>query len=316
MSERPALTEVIRPKALRHEANRWLMRRDCGLMTEADEAQCQEWLAADPRHRQAYAEAEALFGAIDANVLPVKSVEKRTLKYSGRALVGGALAAGLAMAVIWGSDMPVRIQSDYMTARGEQKTITLSDGSTVMLNGDTALKVDFNKTRNLRLLRGEAAFQVAADPARQFTVETAKGATTALGTRFIVRRTDSQTAQVIVTEHSVRVTHGDEKSVVAQGYGLSYGTEGLGAVEAVRVSDADAWTRGHLRFVDQPLSQVVDELNRYHKGRIFLVGKDIKAMPVNGLFDIHDTEGALLSLEQALGLKARHLGAGIVILEK
>ncbi|MBL7395987.1 FecR domain-containing protein, partial [Escherichia coli] len=74
----------------------------------------------------------------------------------------------------------------------------------------------------VRLLRGEAAFTVAPNPNRPFTVEAGGGSTTALGTRFIVRRDGVQT-RVSVTEHAVRVASNPASVVVAQDQTSTYG---------------------------------------------------------------------------------------------
>lgn len=72
------------------------------------------------------------------------------------------------------------------TAYNERKTITLTDGSKVTINGLTELKLDPNYNEDSRILwlSGEAFFEVAKDKEKPFIVITGKTATTALGTSF------------------------------------------------------------------------------------------------------------------------------------
>jgi transmembrane sensor len=86
-------------------------------------------------------------------------------------------------------DLPARFAADHVTAAGETARVSLPDGSTAWLNTDSALRVAFDGARRLiRLLEGEALFEVAHDPARRFAVLAHDGLSTALGTRFAVLR--------------------------------------------------------------------------------------------------------------------------------
>lgn len=312
------------PRAITHEANRWFTRRDAGLMTAEDEACLEAWLAADPRHARAFGEAERLFASIDAGAFRVyeQAASVRAHPPSPRRVwvrtgLAAGFAAGLVLLIAAGKDLPVQLQADYLTATGEQKRIALADGSVVFLNTRSAIAVDYGRERNIRLLRGEAAFIVAADRSRPFSVEAAQGRTTALGTRFIVDRSRRGETRVTVTEHNVGVSHEDERSrvVVPEGYSVLYDAEGIGRPQALeRPSDSEAWMRGHIRFVNRPLGEVVAELNRYHKGRIIVMGRDLRALPVNGSFSATDTAGAVTAIEAALGLRSYRPGAGLIVL--
>lgn len=75
-----------------------------------------------------------------------------------------------------------------MAGVGEMPVVTLEDGSVVQLNAASAIAVEFTeKRRVIRLLRGEAFFQVAHGADRPFTVMAGTTSVTALGTAFDVR---------------------------------------------------------------------------------------------------------------------------------
>jgi transmembrane sensor len=314
---------------IEEEATRWVVECDTGLTTDGERA-LRAWLAADPLHVLAFAKAEKVWDAMSS--APVKTeVNKRreTMRHVGRLpprrersrrrWIAPALAASLALVFVGTArDWPTRLRADAMTATGERREVTLDDGSTVQLNTASAISIDYRGDRRIvRLLKGEAAFAVVADRARPFTVEAGAGTTTALGTRFIVRRDDVDT-EVTVTEHRVRVAW--PIGEVSSGVDLRVGQAtryGPGGVARPRVVDAQAvasWTRGRLVFVDRPLGEVVAELNRYHPGYIRVIGDDLAERRVSGVFRTDDPMAALGTLQRLLGIGSTRLTDRLVFL--
>lgn len=321
------------PVSITDEAARWVSESFDGALSPEHQAQLDAWLAADPRHARAFAEMQGLWGEMDsvpetkelrASVPPAlrsrRSKRDRTLKKPrGRSRwVAPAIAASLALVFVGVSeDWPLRLRADAMTATGERRSVALPDGSTVMLDTHSALSIDYDAgKRVVRLLKGEAAFTVAADPERPFTVEAAGGSTTALGTKFLVR-SESENTQVIVTEHRVRVAYPapDGAAVlVGEGEGVSYGPgSGLSDASSVKADDAMAWTQGVRVFKDAPLSQVVAEIGRYHRGYI-RVAPDAQLLRVSGVFRIDDPVAALDQLQRSLGLRSLRLTERLIFI--
>jgi transmembrane sensor len=311
MTDQPPLTPAIR-----REAAQWLARRETGDWSPEAEERCDRWRAADPRHERAYARALALWDSLDATVLTeTPDVESppihRRLAPRGFA-AWGALAAALALAVLGGPELALRLRADAVTGVGERRSVALPDGSLALLNTDSALALDHANPRQLRLLRGEAAFTVAPDRAHPFTVLSGGGSVTALGTRFILRQQHGDT-QVTVTEHAVRIARSGQARVLHEGARLTYGPAGIGAPQPVEVDDADAWTRGHLRVVNMPLGAVVAELGRYHHGYIGVTG-DLARRPVSGVFNLDDPVGAVDVIERTLGLGSTRLTDHVILI--
>jgi transmembrane sensor len=216
------------------------------------------------------------------------------------------------------SGLATRLQADAMTATGERRDVKLSDGSTVQLNTASAIAVHLSGDRRVvRLLKGEASFTVAPDRARPFTVEAGDGSTTALGTEFIIRR-DGADTDVTVTEHSVRVqTHigkAADSLDLAQGHAARYGPGGIERTHTVDTYAVAAWTRGRLVFVDRPLGEVVDELNRYHSGYIRVMADDLALRRFSGVFQVNDPLGALDTIQRSLGITSTRLTNRMVFL--
>lgn len=231
---------------------------------------------------------------------------------------GIAASLLLLLGIGWIDDWPTRLSADAVTETGEQRSVALDDGSFVDLNTDSAIAVDYRPDRRVvRLLKGEALFRVAADADRPFTVEAGGGATTALGTRFIIRR-DGDATRVVVTEHRVRVASPRDAEGQAVslgvGQGVAYGPAGLAPVMAVDVQTASAWTRGTLSFVDRPLREVVGELARYHRGYIGIAGDALAGRRVSGVFRADDTLGAVETLQRSLGISSTRITDRLILL--
>lgn len=314
------------PKEIADEAARWFADRDSGLLD--DESPLHAWLDADPRHAQAFAEMEVIWSDLgDVTRSPAIPTPLATPPIALPMARGAplrrwapmALAASLALAIVGQvNDWPTRWQADAMTETGEQRTIAMPDGSHILLNTDSAVAFDYAPGhRTIRLLKGEAAFTVAPDRKRPFIVEANEGTTTALGTRFLVRAIDDST-RISVTEHSVRVAYPTQQSRtvdVDAGQSVGYARDtGLGAVETGKAVDADAWTQGVLTFENRPLSEVVAELGRYHKGFLGVIGAEARTRRVSGVFNIHDPLGAIVKLQTSLGLKSARLTDRLVLI--
>jgi len=324
-------TEQRIPDHIEEEATRRVVERDAGLTANEDRA-LQAWLSVDPLHALAFAKAEKVWRAMGS--APVKAeVNKRRVRGVARRLgypplrqerprrrwIAPALAASLALVVVGtAQDWPTRLRADAMTATGERRDVTLDDGSTVQLNTASAITIDYRgDQRVIHLLKGEAAFTVAADRARPFTVEAGEGTTTALGTRFIVRR-DSADTEVAVTEHRVRVAWpigaASSRVDLGEGQATRYGPSGIVHPQAVDAGAIASWTRGRLVFVDRPLGEVVAELNRYHPGYIRVMGDDLAQRRVSGVFRTDDPMAALDTLQRLLGISSMRLTDRLVFL--
>lgn len=314
------------PKEISDAASRWVTSQDAGTMTESEESALAAWLAADPLHARAFAQVAALWGTVGGNQVkaalhgrysaPAAPSYRRT--WHSSQWLRPALAASLALAIIGTAyDWPTRLRADAMTETGERRAVTLDDGSVVQLDTGSAIAIDYRGDRRMvRLLKGEAAFTVAPDRARPFTVESGGGSTTALGTRFVVRR-DGDSTDVTVTEHRVRVAWpSPPRSALdlAEGLATRYGPGGIAPARRVDADAAEAWTRGVLVFVDRPLGDVVAELNRYHPGIIRVIGADLAARRVSGGFPTDDPVGAIDTLQRTLGIESTRITNRLIFL--
>jgi ferric-dicitrate binding protein FerR (iron transport regulator) len=97
----------------------------------------------------------------------------------------------------------------YTAPAGNRNNITLSDGSRILLNSNSRLRVpaDFNHTDRKIMLEGDAFFEVAHDSIRPFIVMAQGTTTTALGTSFRINAyADEPTASISLVTGKVKVT--------------------------------------------------------------------------------------------------------------
>ncbi|SFV15012.1 FecR family protein [Methylobacterium sp. 174MFSha1.1] len=287
----------------------WVVRLASSDATEADRAAFDAWLAADPVHAAAFAEMDALWRQLGhlPDRAPVRRSPRGPAGLAAILVLGGALAfqAGLAD---W-------LRSDLWSGIGDIAHATLPDGSRVDLNTGTALALHFSGAeRRVSLLRGEAVFDVARDPARPFVVEGGGVSVRAVGTVFYVRA-DGAAQPVGVAEGRVDVATGGRHVAVSAGEAFREGPAGGGeaVVAKADVARAIAWRDGRLTVSGERLSDVLAELGRYRRGRIVLLDAKAGERRVTGAFDLRDTDDALDALAAGLSLRVTRLTPLLVL---
>ena len=318
------------PSSLEDEALAWVVRLHSGHASEQDHRACEAWKNVSPSHRQAFREALTLWEEIGAvgttRRLLSQNIHQADSRSRGRLhrLRKWSLVACILVAIggfFWESlHFQLRLQTaQHRTAVGQQEQIVLQDGSQLMLNTDTALDVVFSpERREVHLLKGEAAFVVAPDSTRSFTVRSQGTDTTALGTKFVVQ-TRNDFVTVTVLEHAVQVSSQNQPTasyeVLREGQQISYSTDaGWSPTRSVDANQMFAWQRGKMIFQAQPLGTVVADLNRYRHGHIFILNPSLRTLPVTGVFEIDDPDGALRIIEQTLAIRDTNISPYFVFL--
>jgi transmembrane sensor len=276
------------------------VRPEDSALKEAFEA----WLKADPCHAEAWRAASRTWQAMGA-VPPVHGDQWQT----GSGTIPTAqrrrvrpLAAVLALAAclaLWLALDTPRPRGDYHTATGETRQVTLADGSLVTLDSGTALDVAYDTgQRTVRLLSGQAFFEVAPDARRPFTVSAAGITVTVVGTAFDVGLTD-QTVQVTVQHGKVQV---GDAALLSPGEAVRI-DRGTGHAERHGIGPADvaAWRNGQLVLDGISVGDAVERLRRYHRGLILLNDGTLAASKVTGVYDLTDPVSALAAIVRPHG---------------
>jgi transmembrane sensor len=310
-------------------AAHWLSVLSDENCTEAERKQFFAWLRASGQHVDEFLRLSRLSGQLnqrelwpDANVADLVAAAKASggnitaLDFQPEVIasrpernrVRWPLAAAIAcVCVLVGliagrSQLEGWLAPEYVTAVGEQRSITLEDGSVVELNSQSRLRAHFKADlRAIELLEGEAIFRVSKDPHRPFRVRTGATDIIAVGTAFNVKASDSRTV-VTVLEGRVRVNQRDaaERSAEATNKAISEYELAVGdqlivakAHPAIRVSLRDtekvtSWTERRLIFEDTPLSSAAAEFARYSPRGIRIEDPAVAERKINGVFDATD----------------------------
>ncbi|MGU3493337.1 FecR family protein [Xanthobacteraceae bacterium A53D] len=313
------------------QAVAWFTRMN-GKPSAADERDFAHWLATSDAHACAYEEVQAMWaglGQLSAALgeresaqlaAPLERVRDMRRKRSlGRTAAGIALslAALLAGGWLW-LERPHLIDdlgADYVTARGEIRTIALPDGSTLQLDADSAVDVSFTGgPRRVTLRRGVAFFLVKPLPV-PFVVEAANGTARVLGTSFEVALHEDASVTVTLDTGSlnVGVTDLHQNVVLKPGESVDYGSAGLGAARVVDVDETTAWRSGRYIFTNARLADVLERIGRYRNGRIMLTSTGLGDMRVSGNIALRDTDAALAAVQSTVGFSLHHIGRVTIV---
>lgn len=311
------------------QASAWVVRLGGDEVSDADYAALESWLGESPDHGPAFAEAQALWAALgddhaalDAALVraafrtplpqaarhsssPRPSSSRSGLSRRRLWSAGLGVAAALAVALVIVPGLISRPQT-YVTAPGEQRTIHLTDGTTIVMNGGSRLTVRLSdQERRVEMADAEAAFDVAHESDRPFRVIVGESQVEVLGTAFDVRR-DAISTRVGVTRGVVRVSDLDD---AAHNVRLTRGqavtrSDATGRLDMVAGStDPAGWRSGQLTYENRPLSEVVVDLSRAYATPLQATG-GAESMRFTGVLVLDDQTEVVRRLEAFLPVRA------------
>lgn len=295
---------------------------------QAQGAAFKRWLLQDPAHRQAYAQARALWHLSEAPASRLAAEQQASLQlyldaigrparqYPWRGLaVAACLLLALGSVAGWQPQFWLQdLRADY-TSGAQVRQVTLADRSQLTLDAGTAVTVDFDQgARRVRLLRGAAFFEVS-HTGEPFLVDAQGGEVRVLGTQFEVRE-QGEGAQVTVRSGRVAVTPAAgqvaRELTANQRLGFAHGV--AGELEAVDSDSRLAWRQGWLNYYQVPLGQVVEDIGRYYPGRILLLDGELAQRKVSGSFPVAQPLAALDSLGKVMGFSRQTLLGRLTVL--
>ncbi|MFT4055807.1 MAG: FecR family protein [Novosphingobium sp.] len=286
------------------------------------------WLDEMPEHRRAWTQARKAW-AVLGDVEPAQNVEPsvatilpftprpRSRPVHRRALASlGALAASVAFALAISPSLLLKVSADYATGTGELRDVRLADGTRVTLGARSAIDVDLTGgERHVRLVAGEAWFDVARDPAHPFVVDSAHARTRVLGTAFEVRSGKVRT-QVGVARGHVRVSaNGGSKDLLPGDRVLVDNASGAMHEDKVPVASLAGWREGYLFAENATVDDVVEEMRRYDRGWIVLADKALAAKRITGLYDARKPAEALAAIVEPAGGSITHVTPYLTIVQ-
>jgi transmembrane sensor len=207
------------------------------------------------------------------------------------------------------------------TASGENRDVSLSDGSVVSAGAQSVLWATLTRdSREVTLERGEAFFHVAKDPSRPFIVKVGTTTVAAVGTAFNVRRAGERVV-VGVAEGIVRVEAHQQRTVMrtarlSVGQQLSIdAADGSANIQTVDAIGIAAWRKGRLQYRNEPLRSVIADLTRYSARDIVIANPQIADLRITGTVFANDVDSWLQSLETALPVRVVRAPDGSARLE-
>lgn len=234
--------------------------------------------------------------------------------------IGAASAACLLAAITLGPRLFEKAPGDVMNTEAVAhapmvRETLLPDGSKVELAPKSAIEVDYTESqRTLALSSGEGYFSVAPNKARPFVVKVNGLNVRAVGTEFNIRCADERTV-VTVTKGTVDVYPDSARTVspvsagpVAGGVRVTAGNEvswvgKVPMVASIDAAHAATWRQGRLEYIQEPLSSVIADVNRYSTRQIVISDKEVGAMSFTGTVLTDDTGEWLRSLPTVFPVK-------------
>lgn len=310
-----AIAEDVLSDSVMDQALSWLIELDgCD---EQQQAGFQAWLAADPAHREAFTRAQAIWSSQPVAQAAVQLTSPITPRW--RRLrphwAPLATAAILLIGVFSFSNLGLRMQADHMTVVGERQRLQLADGSRVLLNTNSAFSSNVSdKSRDAKLLQGEAFFEVPASQGPPLEVFAGAVSMRANDGAFAVRYLDGVTQiQVQRGALDVRAHTGKDAVKLAGGDSIRVGPEGFGHRQKLDQTKDLAWIQGRLIFDNCPLGEVLAELRRYYPGWIVNTNSKLESVAVTGNYRLDNPTDVVRSLAHITAAQLHELPALVIL---
>ncbi len=342
---------VLFPKGAsgKAQAADWLARLDRGSLSNAERAAFEAWLAENPRNKFEITGLARFWYGLDrplSNAFAREPGKQRShntgirVRAPGWRLVAGFALAAVALlgVVLFDPVAPSNEIARFATEIGQSSQVRLSDGSSLILNTNSVVEQHYSATRRMvRLVSGEAVFDVAHDASRPFVVLAADGVFRAVGTRFAVR-IDSDHVTVTVTEGRVALQQRlanwhdwldqevpgaandaveglSEPILVREGeLGEVHRTEGTSKqpVTPDTVNEALSWVDGELVFYNREFQSVIEEVARYTPVTIRIEDESLKKRRITGIIQIGEMDMMFESIERTLDVTVERVSPTLV----
>jgi transmembrane sensor len=310
----------------RRQAADWLARLLSPDADDRDREAFERWCAESDANADAYAVVAAAhdFASLLADdALIADAARKARIEYSGRARASGlrryiALAAAALVVVAvgagaWRVYRSTATTEALATTIGELRTVTLADGTRLVLDTDTRVDTRLGRdARELVLHEGRIDVDVARD-ARPFSVVSGRGVVRDVGTHFEVERHGEDVAVKLMAgavDVSVEGAGEGGNAKLAPGQEARFGAQGGIAVAAAGdLADGPRWTEGTLVFRERRLADLIAEVNRYSTVQLRLADPSLDDLRVSGVFHVGDQGSLLEALRVGWSISAKQASA-------
>lgn len=326
------------PVELQAQAQDWLLRLQSGPVTAADAEAFRRWRALDPLHAAAFAQVRRLWVALApamqsavapaiapmptgaaVSTLPPSSRRRprHAVNLRRRAFLGGAAAAAAGWMVVrsplgmWPE--LTALAADYRTATGELRTLKIADVDVTMA-ARTTMNRPADGSPGIEVSQGEAQFALQASTPQGFAIAVAGARLLpAPGARVNVRCVGAD-VRITCLAGRAQLLRGTRAVMLEAPWQARLMEDRIASVAPVATDAIDAWRNGWLLFDDQPLQDVVDEINRYRTGRIVLAGGALPQRRVQARIPLDRIDTFIDLVRDAYGAKVITMPGGVVLL--
>lgn len=271
-------------------------------------------------------EVSSLLLAIKQNNKPVPNTgvrRKNRLNGFYRIAVMLILAFSVAFGLLEVLDRPQSVitYSEKSSAKGEKKSLLLADGTRIILNFETNLRIpsDFNKENRVVELEGEGFFDVAPNPDKPFIIRSGNAQVRVLGTSFDFKSyKEDEFIKLTVSTGKVRINLSDQdlQLSVSPNEHLSINkVDGSMKKETIQENNYIKWIQGSLYFNKEPIREVVKTINRTYNRKVILQCKNCD-YKITGTHDNKSIEAVIEAICFTTGLHSRQEGEMIILYDK
>lgn len=300
--------------ATRAEAAIWVARLHADTRTDQDDAAFREWLAEKPENALVFDRMTATWDAAGA-IGPFEAGRATVLgpPRSRRKVLAGIAAA---VSVMGGfGAWTTSYASVFETAVGERREVMLDDGSRLMLDTATSVRVSVSgRSRHLSLERGRINLAVSVDTSHPFEIKVGARRISSGNGAIDVRRTGDAVEIAMLKGHATVELSGTSKVAgLEAGQRLSAGFTERATIDTPDLRRVTAWQNGQAIFDGSTLDQAVAEMNRYSAIQIGIHDAQVAALKISGVYQVGDTVAFAESVAAALPVRARRDGDRVVL---
>jgi transmembrane sensor len=314
-----------RRAVLHREARTWLLHLTSGQATTADAEAFRQWCKQSEAHARAFAETRVLWDNLGPAARALSERQRGRSRPPGtggrhmsrRAFLTGAVAASAAYLLVrsplgpWPA-WPGTV-ADYRTGTGEQRHVELAKGVIVHMNTQTAINVGPGGM-GMELVAGEALVRTDSRLREPFVVTAEGGRVLAEAASVCNVRCTGKAVQVTCLDGHTELAYDGRQTTVKPSQQVDFDEAGMRAAIAVNTDIAMAWRRRVLIFDDQPLAEVIDDINRYRPGKIIITDDALAARKVHARFSLDQMADVTTLIRDAYGARVTELPGGIVLL--
>jgi transmembrane sensor len=286
-----------------HDAAAWVARLHADDRTIRDEGDFHAWLNADDAHRARFEHVSTVWDDVGSLRGEIQREPIRDSMLTRRGVMAGmAAVAACGVGLFTWTDAHAGV---YSTAVGEQKRVTLPDGSRLFLDTNTSLQVrQGSSLRRLSLRQGRMHSDIAADK-RPFEIEAGSRKLIAGSGSFDVQYDTDHTAFIAVEGEAVIRDEGGGSAGTRVAAGDRFRSmDGRAILDRPDVDDMLVWQSGRAIFRDVTLASAVAEMNRYSEQELVVADPRSAALRLSGLYRVGDNVRFARTITDLLPVRA------------